>query len=263
MTVVILGCGYTGVRVARLCLEGGARVIATSRSLDALASLTGAELIPLDVTTEFDLDFVPEGSALLHSIPPVSAESDARLVQQLAGRPRRIVYISTTGVYGRHPVVDENTPADAVTPESAARVAVEGAVLAGPWSGLVLRAAAIYGPGRGIHVRMARGDFQLAGPGDNFVSRIHVDDLAALAYAGLVSGIEGSFPVADDEPCTQRQIAEFCTELLQVPAPAVAPPDSLHPTRRADRRVDGSAIRRLLGVNLKYPTYRIGIPQSL
>jgi hypothetical protein len=37
----------------------------------------------------------------------------------------------------------------------------------------------------------------------------------------------------------------------------------LHETRRADRRVDGSAVFRLLGVTLHYPNYRLGIPASL
>ena len=94
--------------------------------------------------------------------------------------------------------------------------------------------------------------------GETFVSRIHVDDLAAHVEAGLLSDICGAYPVADEEPCTSREIAEFCAKLLDLPMPR-----SAEAKGRADRRVDGSAIRRALGIKLMYPSYRVGIPAAL
>jgi hypothetical protein len=44
--------------------------------------------------------------------------------------------------------------------------------------------------------------------------------------------------------------------------PSVTAAD-LSETRRSDRRVDGSAIFRLLGVELHYPSFRQGIPAAL
>ena len=66
--------------------------------------------------------------------------------------------------------------------------------------------------------------------------------------------------MADEEPCTSREIAEFCAHLLGIPVPPSAALEELSETRQTDRRVDGSAIRRLLGLKLKYPSYRSGIP---
>jgi nucleoside-diphosphate-sugar epimerase len=130
------------------------------------------------------------------------------------------------------------------------------------WSWLILRPAAIYGPDRGVHVAMREGTHRLWGSGENRVSRIHVDDLAAHAEAGLLSELSGAWPVADDEPCRAREIAQFCADLLGVPMP---PPSELkgEDTRRADRRVDGRAVRLRLGVELQYPSYRVGIPAAL
>ena len=54
----------------------------------------------------------------------------------------------------------------------------EQAIAAGPWSTLILRPAAIYGPGRGVQVSLPLGEYH---PGENFVSRIHADDLAGHA----------------------------------------------------------------------------------
>ena len=91
------------------------------------------------------------------------------------------------------------------------------------------------------------------------MSRIHVDDLAAHAEAALLSDLEGAYPVADQHPCTTREIAEFCASLLNLPLPASA----TQPRTTSNRRVDGSAIRHALGITLQYPSYRTGIPASL
>jgi nucleoside-diphosphate-sugar epimerase len=112
-------------------------------------------------------------------------------------------------------------------------------------------------------VRVRNGTYRLPGDGTNFVSRIYVDDLAALVIEGLLNSIEGAWPVADDEPCTSAEIARFSAALSGVAPPASAPEAELHRTRRVDRRVKGDAIRRLLGVSLRYPTYRVGIPAAI
>ena len=82
------------------------------------------------------------------------------------------------------------------------------------------------------------------------MSRIHVDDLATHVEAALLSDVTGAYPVADEEPCTPRELAAFCSQILGKP---IEPRPA-----RSNRRVDGSAIRRALGVTLQYPTYREG-----
>lgn len=125
---------------------------------------------------------------------------------------------------------------------------------------MTLRAAAIYGPGRGVHIVYKLGKYPRH---ESFVSRIHVDDLAAHAEAALFSTATGAYPVADDEPCTSAEIYDFCAELLG--PPDVAPqPASRGPVRfSANRRVDGSAVRKILGIELRYPSYRTGIPAAV
>lgn len=123
------------------------------------------------------------------------------------------------------------------------------------------RGAAIYGPRRGVQESIRRGTHSVS---ERFVSRIHVDDLANHVEAGLLSSISGAYPVADEEPCTSLEIAEFCAQLLNVPAAGVGQGEVSRPARFAmNRRVDGSAVRRALGITLKYPSYRVGIPAAL
>jgi nucleoside-diphosphate-sugar epimerase len=116
-------------------------------------------------------------------------------------------------------------------------------------------------PGRGVHESIKHGAHSLS---DRFVSRIHVDDLATHVEAALLPTIRGAFPVADEEPCTSLEIAHFCARLLNLPVTCVQRPEAAPAPRFAtNRRVDGSAIRRALGITLKYPSYRVGIPAAV
>ena len=257
----ILGCGYTGRRVAERLVDRGLRVLATVREPERL-TVRGVRVIRMVCEEEETIEALRaelEPGCRVLLFDPVGNGTSRRVLRGVASR---VVYLSTTGVYGAHKVVNENTAPEPRTPRELRRAAQERAAMDGAWSWMVLRAAAIYGPGRGVHVSMAEGTHRLIGDGTNYVSRIHVDDLAALAEAALLSDVGGAWPVADDEPCRAREIAAYCAELLGVPMPGEGVP-GLDDTRLADRRVDGRAVREALGVALRYPSYRVGIPAAL
>jgi nucleoside-diphosphate-sugar epimerase len=252
---LVLGAGFTGERVARRLEAAGHAVLRTNSQNLPLPDVSLLANLPGDDWT------------VLHSIPVIRHpegpwEPTPLLVDALRGKARRIVYLSTTGVYGDVRDVDETTPTHARTPRETLRLDAERAVQAGPWSSCILRPAAIYGPGRGAHVSIREGKWKIGGDGLNFVSRIHVDDLATHALAALLGDLSGAWPVADEEPCTTLAITEFCCGLLGLPLPPAVPPGTLDETRRADRRVNGAAVRARLGIALEYPSYRTGIPAS-
>ena len=260
--VLILGCGYTGFRVARRLLAAGHRVIATTRNKSRLDAL-GADVVEYDVRRHLSIR-IPPGVRVLHSIPVVDGtDSTPRLLEALGTAPSRLVYLSTTGVYGNAREVDQTTPVRPSTPRTRMRAEAEEALARAPWPSLILRPAAIYGPFRGVHASLREKKFALVDGGRRYTSRIHVDDLAAHAEAALFSELTGAYPVADEEPCTSLDIATFCARLLGLPLPESVPAYQVSETRRADRCVDGSAVRRLLGVELRYPTYRVGIPAAI
>ena len=255
MRALILGAGFTGARVARRLEVAGHEVVCTNSQNLPLPDVSFLQALAGD-------DWV-----VLHSIPVIRRPEDSweptpLLVQALRGKVRRVVYISTTGVYGDAREVNEATPVNGRTPRETLRLEAEKAVADGPWSSCILRPAAIYGPGRGAHVSIREGKWKIGGDGSNFVSRIHVDDLATHALAALTNDVTGAWPVADEEPCTTSEITRFCCDLLGLPIPESVAPGALDESRRADRRVDGSAIRARLGLTLEYPSYRTGIPAS-
>lgn len=269
LPVLILGCGYTGSRVAARLAARGVRIIGAGRRPELAPAHPLVDRVAVDAASTDGLlsllKLVPEGCCLLHSVPVLDGgrEVTAEILATLGPAIRRVVYLSTTAVYGAQTDVRQDTPAAPQTPEARLRHAAEQAVLAGPWPAIVLRPAAIYGPGRGVHISIPAGRFRMAGDGSAWVSRIHVDDLAALAEAALFSEVCGAWPVADLEPARQRDIAAFVCSLLGCAMPAAAPPESLHRTLRANRRVDGRAVFRTHGLTLQYPSYREGIPACL
>jgi hypothetical protein len=262
--LVILGCGYTGAEAARQALSAGRPVLGTTRSPDRAAQLArmGVDarvLAHLDGPTVAAL--VPPGADVLVCFPP-DGETDARVAPAL-GHARRIAYISSTGVYGdARGRIDEDTPVDAREGRALSRLAAENLWRAA--GAVALRAAAIYGPGRGLHVRLAKGEHRVLEGGRNVVSRIHVEDLAMLALAALESAAPGAvFAVADDAPVAQREVIEWLCARLGVPLPEEAPLERLPETLRHDRAIDGTRIQRTLGVKLRYPTWREGFAASI
>ncbi|MDC0741253.1 NAD-dependent epimerase/dehydratase family protein [Polyangium mundeleinium] len=262
--LVLLGCGFTGTYAAKLALAAGTRVVGTTRSPERAAFLSRLG-VDVRLAPRLDVDLVApllhENTRVLVTYPPDDT-TDAALLPLLS-RAASAVYLSSTGVYGNAAGrIDEQTPVDPSEPRAAARLRAEALVRAA--GGVVLRAAAIYGPGRGLHVRLARGEHKIAEGGQSVISRIHVQDLARFALAALDRAPKGEvFVVADDAPVPQAEVIDWLCARLGVPRPAEVPRADLPPTLRNDRRVDAGKIRRSLGVSLDYPTYREGFAACL
>lgn len=267
---LIIGCGFTAQRAARTLLKSGWDVTATSRSPESLAALeaAGARVVRFDAARDRHIQAAAEGASVLLSVPTLKLDGELfdptpSLVAALRGQPRHLTYLSTTGVYGATRQVDERTPVSPQTERQKLRASAEDAVQSHGCSALVLRPAAIYGPGRGVHQAMRDGRFRLPRDPSRLVSRIHVDDLAAIVARALQQLVEGAYPVADECPATSADVARHCASLLDLPVPGVVADECLSETRRADRRVDGSAILRLTGLRLRYPSFREGIPACI
>jgi nucleoside-diphosphate-sugar epimerase len=240
--VVILGLGYTTKRLARQLQQSGRDVhAATGHPPDSKG--------------------LPRGAVLIHSIPPVE-EPDRSAIRECIRtlEPARILYISSTGVYGPQTNVDETSLAAPDDDKGRARLADEQWLADTGIPILILRSAAIYGPGRGIHMRLRNGALTgLPRGSGGVVSRIHVDDLAALLAAGIDSGLTGAWPVADDRPAASSEVIRWYATRLGINLPEI--PGELSIPQRG-RFVDGRKIRELLGVKLEYPSWETGIPAT-
>jgi nucleoside-diphosphate-sugar epimerase len=262
--ILLLGCGYTGLEVARQARARGLQVLATTRSFQRSQELAAAGAEPIVLSTldaESLASHVDAHSALIVSFPP-DGQTDARCAA-LARHAYASAYVSSTGVYGsRRGHIDDSTPAAPDTPRLELRLAAEQA-----WreaGATVLRAAAIYGPGRGMHERVRSGSARIAGDGRQHVCRIHVEDLARalLRSVELPLGPE-TYVVADDEPAPQGEVVRYLAQRLGVPCPVSVPLESAPETLRHDRRIDAARFKRETGISWHYPNYREGFEACL
>ncbi len=133
---------------------------------------------------------------------------------------------------------------------------------------VTLRVAGIYGPGRGVPARLRAGTYRIVGEGNTFVCRVHVDDIASAAIAaGAADPLPGRvFNVCDDEPASSTEVADGAARMLGVAAPPRVALDQVSPDvatmLTANRRVSNRRLREVLGVPLRYPTWREGFPAS-
>lgn len=261
--LMILGCGFTGAAAAGLALAAGREVRATVRAEPAAVALRamGVEVTVAAALTGGLVAPRVDGAAVLVAFPP-DGVTDEALVGAVA-RAAAVVYVSSTGVYGeRAGVIDEETPTDARDPKAAARLRAE--TLWREAGATALRAAGIYGPGRGLHRRLLEGTYRVPGDGSRVVSRIHAVDLAAMALGCLERGPRGGFFLAaDDAPVPQAEVVRGLCEWLELPWVGSEPLTEAPETLRHDRAVANGRVKRALGLALRYPTWREGFAQCL
>jgi nucleoside-diphosphate-sugar epimerase len=214
---------------------------------------------------------------LLSSVPPDDRgdpviDIHGREIAAASGRLDWLGYLSTTGVYGDRAGdwVDE---ASALTPSGfrgRRRVAAEQAWLGLPRPAHLFRLAGIYGPGSSAldTVREGRAK-RIAKPGQVF-SRIHLEDIVQVIEASIARPHAGTaYNVCDDDPAPPSDVIAFACELLQVPPPPEIDFDraELSPMARSfyddNKRVRNDRIKTELGVSLRYPSYRLGLPAIL
>jgi len=255
--VLILGAGYAGTRVALRARAQGVHVAAAVRREEHAERLSGlgleSRLLPafderlrssIDAATHVVVSFPPDGV------------SDARLAPVLA-RAGAITYVSSTAVYGElRGRIDDQTATPPPDARSASRLTAEGIYRA--LGATILRCPGIYGPERGLHVRLLRGEYRLPGDGRATLSRIHVEDLARFVLAAGAVRSE-TFVVGDLEPASHLEVVTFLCAAYALPFPPSVPLEDVHFTLRADRAIDAERARRVLGVDLAFPSYREGM----
>ena len=274
---VILGCGYVGTRLARALLADGhaVRVCARNKArLEPLAAL-GAEVFEIDGAKRRAFGpplYGVQDAHVVYSIPPIAGAPPGATVSRAAEAAQAIaarsfIYLGSTAVYGEtdsSEVVDEGSPVAISDAEAAPRIAEEGAVETARLSGLrtiILRLAAIYGPGRGVRERLKAGTYQLLDDGIHYYSRVHVDDLVGVIRAAAERAPAGArYCVADDRPSTQREYVEWLGARMGLPLPpsvqSLAPGKRRRPVR--NRKVSNAHLHAELAYTFRYPSFEEG-----
>lgn len=283
--VLIVGCGDLGQRLARRLLAQGRGVRALVRSAASAQALARQSIQATAVDLDREDSAADADEIYWFAPPPAQGATDPRLrrwLDGLAPRARRIVYVSTSGVYGdcAGRWIAEDEPLKPQTDRGRRRLDAERTLLecsarihSEP---VILRVPGIYGPGRLPVERLKQGLPVVEDGGVDserrWTNRIHVDDLAEAALAAMARGRAGAaYHVADGHPTTMSDYFTRCARLLGLPEP---PRIALSEARARlgpalmsfvdeSRRLLNLRMREELGVVLRYPDLASGLPDCV
>lgn len=281
--VVIIGCGDIGTRVARYYLDRDVTVHALVRSDKSLKRLQSVGIMAsqADLSDTFKLDFNTDNSQLYFFAPPppqgtVDTHS-ANLIaaMQAAGQsPSRLVYISTTGVYGdcQGRWINEDEPVKPAADRARRRLDAEQQL--DKWaqkSGtevIILRVAGIYGPGKLPLARLRKGLPVIRESEAPFTNRIHSADLVKMAIAAMQRGQAGAiYHGCDGQPGTMSDYFKQVARKAGLPEPVEISLAEGEKTlsagmmsyMRESRRLSNTKTLRELDLKLDYPTLEEGL----
>lgn len=284
--VCIVGCGYIGRRLAQRLLPDERAITGVVRSPESAEQLEMLGIAALQI----DLDNLPPAAiptrhAELYYFapPPPTGETDARLRAFLDSipanaLPHRLVYISTSGVYGdcQGEWIDESRPVQPGTPRGRRRADAEQALLV--WSAatcvpvVILRVPGIYGPGKLPLARLKKGLPLLREEDSPYTNRIHADDLVTACLAAMDHGEPGeAYNVSDGHPSNMTDYFNRIADQAGLPRPptvsreeaATALTEGMRSFMDESKRLDNRRLREELGVELQYETLDKGLAQAL
>ena len=279
---VIIGCGYLGRTLSRILIDQFQStpigVVQSRRSYQALKN--GGML-----AHQFDLDQPSAGKLVdcskrdvyYFAPPDAGDDKDHRLDHFLqycqTSIPRRLVYISTSGVYGDcdGAWVDETRALAPITQRAKRRVYAERALLRfcqqTKCEFAILRVGGIYGAERLPIGRLAQTT--LVCPQEApFSNRIHIEDLANICQIAMRSNIHDEiFNVADGHPTSMTDYFYQIADLAGRPRPKCVPmsqaKEKLSPGMLSfvneSRRLTIDKMQTRLPVTLRFPTLKLGL----
>ncbi len=285
--ILIVGCGDIGVRVAQLEKQAGRKVSGLVRSEEGAERLRSYGIVPVmgtldDLTSLSDL---PTGGKLVYYFAPPTGggpfDSRMRSFCQAVSAgplPEKVVYMSTSGVYGDcgGEWVTEETPLNPQTSRAQRRVDAETTLK--EWGQehsvpvVILRVTGIYGPGRLPLARIQQGHPVLREEESPPTNRIHADDLAVVSVKAAETATDGDiFNVSDGQPGTMTQYFNLVSELLDLPP---LPQVDMEEAKRVmnpmmlsylteTRRMDNRKMIDQLGVTLTYPNLKAGLKKVI
>jgi nucleoside-diphosphate-sugar epimerase len=292
MRRLIIGCGYLGKRVAARWLAEGDSVAALTRSPENATGLQAHGISPVlgDVIRPETLTALPEVDTVLWAVGwdrssgisqrDVYVNGLRNVLEQVSGRAERLIYISSTSVYGQTDGewIDETSDCNPTQPNGQACRDAENSLA--PWRAgggespvsTILRLSGIYGPGRLLSkVATLRSGEPLAGNPAAWLNLIHVEDAADAVVVCAAREIPSPlFRISDNEPVPRRAYYSALAELVGAPPPRFSEEDPsgaavVGGTRTAglNKRCSNRFARHLLQWTPRYPTYREGLAQAV
>ncbi len=287
-TLLMVGCGDIALRAAPL-LQKHYRILGLCRSLDSFNRLRSHGIIPI----YGNLD-CPKSLGKLAGIaqlvvhlapPPNQGLHDRRTVHLLSALskrtqahvailPQRLIYISTSGVYGNcnGAFIDESHPVRPENDRAIRRVDAEKQIR--HWARRnhvlvsILRVPGIYAADRLPLKRLREGHPTLLDHEDNYTNHIHADDLTRIICTALHHAKPSRiYHTSDDSQLKMGEYFDLVADHFDLPHPPRISRDqarerispSMFSFMKESRRLKNLRMKKELRVNLLYPTVLEGV----
>lgn len=291
-TLLMIGCGDIALRVARL-LRARYRLLGLCRKPENFCKLRAHAITPIlgDLDHFDSLDKLAGiAHAVLHLAPPPSyGLKDPRTTHLLAALtrktlakrrilPQRLIYISTSGVYGdcKGNWVSEHHSLNPTNERAWRRVDAERQIrnwgLRNNVRVSILRVPGIYAADRLPLARLKQGTPVLAADEDSYTNHIHAEDLARIIAATLHYGKSGRiYHASDDSHLKMGDYFDLVADCFSLPRPSRIPRSqasyyispSLLSFMNESRRLNNNRMKQELRIKLLYPTVAAGIAQAI
>ena len=180
-------------------------------------------------------------------------------------------YLSSTSVYGNHngQWVDENSKANPKTTAGINRLNAEMKIKELN-KNRIFRLSGIYSDHQNVFTRIKSKQIKIVKNKNNYFSRIHLDDITQTLLNSFEKSEEDNiYNVSDDLPCPYKEIVKYACKLLKIdfnfPEINIDKIESsfLSDFYKDNKRVKNEKIKKILNVQLKYPTYKEGLNSIL
>jgi len=271
---LIFGCGFSGSFFAKKIRQLGYTALTSSRSekKDPDSFLFNSEIGIIPTKKTFD-----GVTHILSCIPPDKNGNDP-VLKSLKNKLKSLSlewvgYLSTTGVYGNTKgnwvyEIDEPNP---FQKRSRKRLNCEKEWIESGLPVQIFRLPGIYGPGRSTFEAIKNQKIRVILKKSQVFSRVHVADITYAIIYLLQNKDYLKFHqiinIADDEPCSQIEVIQYCYDLLglTMPKPILFEDvkDELSPIAQSfwmeNRRVSNKLLCETLGYKLIYKNYKLGL----
>jgi len=271
---LILGCGFSGSFFAKTIRQLGCTALTSSRSekKDPDSFVFNSETCMVPDKKIFD-----GVTHILSCIPPDKNGKDP-VLKSLKNKLKSLSlewvgYLSTTGVYGNTngDWVSETNDPNPFQKRSYKRLNCEKEWIESGLPVQIFRLPGIYGPGRSTFEAIKNEKIRVILKENQVFSRIHVADIANAIIYLLQNKDSLKFyqiiNIADDEPCSQIEVIQYCYDLLGLTMPKPISfedaKDELSPIAQSfwmeNRRVSNKLLCETLGYKLIYKNYKLGL----
>ena len=271
---LIFGCGFSGNFFAKKIRKLGCIALTSSRS---------KKNDPNSFVFDSDNNIIPNQkffdgvTHVLSCVPPDKNGNDP-ILKTLKSKLQTLSlewvgYLSTTGVYGNTygQWVSEKDKPNPFQKRSQKRLNCEEEWINSNLPIQIFRLPGIYGPGRSTFEAIKNNKIRVISKENQVFSRIHVSDITNAIIYLLENKNSLQFHrivnIADDEPCSQIEVIQYCYDLLglKMPKPILFEEAKKELSAIAqsfwmeNRRVSNKLLCETLGYKLIYKNYKLGL----